>query len=44
MAAAKSGGGFVLMPTTCPINIPLSQKTEDNYMQMFESALKYGDY
>ncbi|MHB1484043.1 MAG: uroporphyrinogen decarboxylase family protein [Saccharofermentanales bacterium] len=42
MTAAKQGSGFVLMPTAAPINIPLAKKTEENFMQMIESALKYG--
>lgn len=44
MESAKDGGGFVLMPTASPINVPLSEKTEQNYLQMFESAIKYGKY
>ena len=44
MDDAKEGSGFVLMPTASPINTPLSKKTEENYMQMFESAYKYGMY
>jgi uroporphyrinogen-III decarboxylase len=44
MDAAKEGSGFVLMPTSAPLNAPLSKKTEENYLQMFESALKYGAY
>ena len=44
MYAAKEGSGFVLMPTAAPINVPLSAKTEENYFQMIESALKYGIY
>lgn len=44
MDSAKYGSGFVLMPTAAPINIPLSKKTEENYLQMFESALRYGSY
>ena len=42
--SAKEGSGFVLMPTASPINVPLSAKTEENYIQMIESALKYGIY
>ncbi len=41
---AKKDSGFVLMPTSAPINVPLSKRTEENYMQMFESAYKYGRY
>ncbi len=44
MKYAKEGGGFILMPTAAPINVPLSPQTEENYLQMFESALKYGEY
>ena len=31
MSQAKAGGGFVLMPTAGPINVPLAPKTEANY-------------
>jgi len=44
MDEAKDGGGFVLMPTAAPINVPLSKKTEENYLQFIESGLKYGTY
>ena len=44
MEAAKDGGGFVLMPTAAPINVPLAPIAERNYIQMFESAEKYGKY
>ena len=44
MDSAKDGGGYVLMPTASPINIPLSPQTEANYFQMIDSALKYGRY
>ena len=44
MASAKEGSGFVLMPTASPINAPLSKKTEENYLQMIESAYEYGKY
>jgi hypothetical protein len=44
MEEAKEGGGFVLMPTAAPINVPLSKKTEENYLQYIESGLKYGAY
>jgi hypothetical protein len=39
---AGRGGGFILMPTAAPINIPLSPRTEANYLQMIASAWKYG--
>lgn len=41
---AKEGGGFVLMPTAAPINIPLSPGTEANYRVMIETALEFGQY
>ena len=44
MDDAKKGGGFVIMPTAAPINIPLSQKTEENYYAFIETALEYGKY
>jgi hypothetical protein len=44
MVEAKANGRFVLMPTAAPINVPLSSRTEANYMQMIESGLKYGFY
>ena len=44
MDEAKDGGGFVLMPTAAPINVPLSKKTEENYLRYIESGLNYGSY
>lgn len=44
MDAGKPGGRFILMPTAAPINVPLSPKTEANYLQMIESAWRYGFY
>ncbi len=44
MTSAKSGGGFVIMPTAAPINSPLAPQTERNYLRYIESALKYGQY
>ena len=44
MDEAKEGGGFVLMPTAAPINVPLSRKTEENYLQYIDSGLRYGRY
>ncbi len=44
MDQAKAGGGFVLLPTAGPINVPLSPKTEGNYMTMIESAVASGAY
>jgi uroporphyrinogen-III decarboxylase len=44
MEEAKAGGGFVLMPTAGPINIPLSPRTEENYFAFIDAGLKYGAY
>ena len=44
MNAAKGNTGFVLMPTSAPINVPLSQNAERNYIKMIECALEYGRY
>ncbi len=44
MEQAKSGGGYVILPSACPINADLSQKTEQNYYTFIESAIKYGGY
>jgi hypothetical protein len=44
MEQAKSGGGFILMPTAAPINIPLAPATEANYMAFIDAGLEYGRY
>ncbi|NLZ89209.1 MAG: hypothetical protein GX916_06880 [Clostridiales bacterium] len=44
MEEAKEGYGYVIMPTASPINIPLAQKTENNYRVFIEAALEYGVY
>ncbi len=44
MDAAKKGGGYVLMPTASPINVPLKPQTEANYFAFIEAGLKYGAY
>lgn len=44
MDSAKQGGGFILMPTATPINIPLNPKTEQNIITMIEAGLYYGRY
>ncbi len=40
----KTGGRFVIMPTAAPINIPLSPRTEENYIRFIETALECGKY
>jgi len=44
MAQAKDGGGFVLLPTAGPINVPLAPKTEANYKAFIEAGLEFGQY
>ena len=44
MRQAKEGGGFVLMPTAAPINVPLSPATETNYRVFIETGLELGQY
>ncbi|HEY3378924.1 MAG TPA: uroporphyrinogen decarboxylase family protein [Armatimonadota bacterium] len=44
MTEAKAGGGYVLMPTAAPINIPLSPRTEANYLAFIEAGHRYGCY
>ena len=44
MGQAKAGGGFVLMPTAAPINLPLSPKTEENYKAFINAGLELGQY
>ena len=44
MDQAKAGGGFVLMPTAAPINLPLSATTEANYMAFIDAGLEFGRY
>jgi uroporphyrinogen-III decarboxylase len=44
MNQAKDGGGFVLMPTAAPINVPLSPITEANYRAFIEAGLEFGSY
>ena len=44
LSDAMHEGGFVLMTTASPINVPLSPKTEKNYFQMIKSAHEYGKY
>ncbi len=44
MDQAKAGGGFVLMPTAAPINVPLAPQTEANYKAFVEAGLERGRY
>ncbi|HOX57103.1 MAG TPA: uroporphyrinogen decarboxylase family protein [Candidatus Paceibacterota bacterium] len=44
MGQAKEGGGFVLLPTAGPINVPLSFRTEANYKAFIDAGLELGRY
>lgn len=44
MDAAKEGGGYIMLPTAAPINIPLSPRTERNYFAWIDAGLAYGTY
>ncbi len=44
MAQAREGGGFVLIPTAGPINVPLAPKTEENYRVFIDAGLEFGRY
>jgi uroporphyrinogen-III decarboxylase len=44
MSQAKDGGGFVLMPTAAPINLPLAPAAEANYRAFIEAGLEFGKY
>ena len=44
MDQAKDGGGFLLIPTAGPINVPLSPKTEANYRAFIDAGLEFGRY
>jgi Uroporphyrinogen decarboxylase (URO-D) len=38
----KRARGYVAMPTSAPINIPLNPRTEQNYLRFIDTALKHG--
>lgn len=44
MEEGKPGGGMVLMPTAAPINVPLSPRTEENYLAFIEAGHEFGGY
>lgn len=44
MTEGKGAGGYVLMPTAAPINVPLSPRTAANYLAFIEAGLRYGQY
>ncbi|MBN1808255.1 MAG: hypothetical protein JW909_04245 [Planctomycetes bacterium] len=44
MEHGKPGGRFCLMPTAAPINVPLAEKTADNYILYMDTARRLGQY
>ena len=44
MAAGKAGGGYLMLPTGEPIEIPISPQIAINYRAYFEAGRKYGGY
>ena len=42
MREAKGGGGYCIIPTASPIDVPLSEKTERNYFVFIDAALELG--
>lgn len=44
MTAAKPGGGYLMLPTGTPIEIPISTKIAANYRAYFEAAREFGGY
>jgi len=44
MTQAKPGGGYLLLPTGGPIELPIPATTAANYRAYFEAGRKYGGY
>jgi uroporphyrinogen decarboxylase-like protein len=44
MDAAKGDGGYIMMPTSAPINEPLAPQTEANYIAWIDAGLEFGAY
>ena len=44
LAVAAKGGGFCLLPTSAPIEVPLRPAVVENYRAYFHAAHKYGTY
>jgi uroporphyrinogen-III decarboxylase len=44
MDKAKEDGGFVLLPTASPANVPLSPQTEANLVAFIDAGLEFGRY
>jgi uroporphyrinogen-III decarboxylase len=44
MDDAMEGGGYVVMPTSAPINTPLTARAEENYLAFIEAAHEHGRY
>lgn len=44
MAEAKADGGYILMPTSAPMTVPLDPRIEGNYRALIDAAFAYGRY
>ncbi|HPQ48015.1 MAG TPA: uroporphyrinogen decarboxylase family protein [Clostridia bacterium] len=44
MEMAKGTTGYIMLATAAPINVPLSEKTRRNYIEMVEATIEYGKY
>lgn len=44
MEAGKPGGGFILMPTATPIDLPLRPRVLENFLVFLDAAAEYGAY
>lgn len=44
IATAAAGGGYVMLPTSAPIEYPLHPRLVERYRMYFEAAHKYGRY
>jgi uroporphyrinogen decarboxylase len=44
LEAAAPGGGFILLPTSAPIEYPLSPRLVENYRAYFQAAHDHGRY
>lgn len=42
--AGAAGGGLILLPTSAPFMVPLTEKCLANFQTMFEAVHKYGQY
>ena len=40
----KLAKSYIAMPTSAPINIPLTPRSEENYLRFIDTAIKHGEY